>query len=413
MSRFTSDFPIFQYDKDLIYLDSAATSQKPRAVIDAVNEFYTGYNSNIHRGLYPIAEKATSSVESVRKKAADFIKAHDQSEIIFTQGTTIGLNTIAFGLRKYIKKNDVILLSEVEHHSNIVPWQRLAYESGAKLLYLTLTDTGEIGEEVINTQGEVLYTNISEIPNLRIVSVSQVSNVLGTILPIKKIARKIRKAGNETYFIVDAAQSAAHMPIDVRDIDCDFLVFSGHKLFAPSGIGILYGKKERMQLLDPMLVGSQMIRDVNREKATFSDIPQRFEAGTLPLEGIIGLGAALTYIEDIGFEAIQTHERDLLSYCFDKLSKISEIQILGPKDVKKRSGIISFQFDGIHPHDIAQILGEQNICIRAGHHCAMPLHTRLGISASARVSLSIYNTTEDINRLMGGLNTVSTLLRKS
>ncbi len=421
MRNYKKDFPIFQNNKNLVYLDSAATSQKPQGVMDAVHTFYTSYNSNIHRGLYPIAERATHEIEEVRKKVQKFINAKVLEEIIFTHGTTEAINIIAYGLGQHIQKGDSILISEMEHHSNIVPWQRLTKERNARLFFLSIDQKGELLSQIVDENDMVVYSGIAKIPNLKIVSLCHVSNVLGTINEIgfigKSIQRLSKKSGEKIYFIVDAAQSIPHMKVDVQDLDCDFLVFSGHKMMAPTGTGVLYGREELLKKVEPFMIGSQMIKEVRKIDSTWADIPTKFEPGTLPIEGIIGLGSAIDYLQKIGMKNVRDHEIKLTSYFLKKMEKIDGVKIYGNVQYTgipalRRSGVISFTIEGIHAHDIAQILGDRNICIRSGHHCAMPLHKRLGVPATARVSFYVYNTREDVDKFIDGLKKVKKTFSK-
>lgn len=406
MNKYKKDFPIFNSKKGgfpLIYLDSAATSQKPQAVIDAVEEFYKEYNSNIHRGLYKIAEKATEKVEEVRKKVAKFINANDPTEIVFTHGTTEGINMLASSLSKEFSSTRGVLLSEMEHHSNLVPWQHYAKGNNAPLDFLAVNKEGRLENKGVlrNRRKTSFNTN-----NYSVISLTHVSNVLGTINTIPEIIKNNYSRGNKPFVVVDAAQSVPHLKVDVQELDCDFLVFSGHKMFSPSGVGVLYGKHKLLNKLNPFLYGSQMIKEVTLKKATYQDAPEKFESGTMPLEGIIGLGAAIDYLNHIGMNTIHDHEVRLTSYALGKLSKIQGLRVYGPQDSLDRSGVISFSIAGVHPHDIAQVLGSQNVCVRAGHHCAMPLHKALGIPATVRVSFHIYNDEQDVDALLKGINEV-------
>lgn len=391
MKNYKLDFPIFTNIPDLVYLDSGATSQKPQAVIDTVQEFYTTYNSNIHRGLYPIAEKASAAVENVRDIVKDFVHASSREEIIFTKSATEGVNTIAYSLAKtHIKKGDVILSTVMEHHANFVPWQQIGMQVGGEFDVIDSNDRYELS----------ITKHESSIKNAKIIALTYVSNVLGTINPIKEIIKEVRKINPSILVFVDASQAAPHIALNVQDLDCDFLVFTGHKMLAETGVGVLYGKKEILERMQPFLFGGDMIHEVSIEKTKFEKLPNTFEAGTLNISGIISLGSAIDYIYSVGFKQIEKHERELTDYTLTQLQKIDGLTIYGPADSTKRLGIFSFSMNGIHPHDIAQLLGEKNICVRAGHHCAMPLHTRLGISATTRVSLHIYNSTEDIDALV-------------
>lgn len=406
MNKYKKDFPIFKHKYNghrLVYLDSAATSQKPQVVINAVRDFYAEYNSNIHRGIYPIAEKATAKIEEVRKKVADFINASDPSEIVFTHGTTEGLNLLASSYGKHLSESNGVLLSELEHHSNLVPWQHYAQETKAPLDFFAIDKSGQLDGTIVDAGGKLSCKNTNM---YSVISVAHVSNVLGTISNIHEIIEKTHQSFSKPAIILDAAQSVPHMKIDAQDIGSDFLVFSGHKMLAPAGVGILWGKQKILNTIDPLLYGSQMIKDVSLGTSTFQKSPYVFESGTLPLEGIVGLGAAIDYLTEIGMNTIRTHEQVLTQYAMEKLINISGITVYGPKDCRFRSGVLAFIIEGIHPHDVAQILGEQNVCVRAGHHCAMPLHKKLGVSATVRISFHIYNDEEDVDALIEGIKEV-------
>lgn len=398
------DFPIFRNNKNLVYLDSAATSQKPKVVIDAIGNYYQNYNSNVRRGLYPIAEKATQEVELARKKVAKFINAKYEEEIIFVRNTTEAINLVAHTWgRENIQKGDAVLTTIMEHHSNFVPWQRLASEKNAKLEVLD-----------IDNDFQLPIYNFQSNPNVqksKILAITQVSNVLGTINPIKEIIKKVRKINPNILVLVDAAQSVPHMKVDVQNLDCDFLAFSGHKMMAGTGIGVLYGKKELLEKMKPFLYGGEMIREVTVESTKFSELPSKFEAGTPDIAGIISLGAAIDYLEKVGMKNIQNHEQKLTAYCLGKMEKIKGLTVYCPKNIKERSGVISFNVNGIHPHDVAQIMSDRNICVRAGHHCTMPLHERLGIQGSVRASFYLYNDKKDVDKLIEGIKRVKKIFK--
>lgn len=397
MKNIKKDFPIFTTNPDLVYLDSAATSQKPQAVIDSITEFYSSYNANIHRGIYPIAERASAKVEEVRKKTAHFIKAQDPSEIIFTKGTTEGINLVMYTWGKeHVTKDDIVMTTIMEHHANFVPWQILAAEKSAFFTIVDVTDDGNINFDKV----------VPDAKSAKILAISYVSNMLGTIVDLQSLIKKIRKVNPSIVILVDAAQALPHMQVDVKELDCDFLVFSGHKMLAGTGIGILYAKKERQKEMVPFLFGGDMIREVSIEKTTFADSPTKFEGGTINIEGIISLGSAIDYLNTIGMDTMRKHERILLDYFFDRIEKISDLRFYGPKNNEDRSGLVSFTIDGIHPHDIAQVLADENICVRAGHHCTMPLHKKLHIPASVRASFYLYNNEEDIDTLVESLQKV-------
>ncbi len=403
MKNYQADFPIFQNLPGLVYLDSAATSQKPQSVIDCLNEFYTTYNSNIHRGLYPIAAKATKAVEDTRIKVAKFLNATRAEEIIFVRSATEGINMIAQSFaEKFLNKDDIVVTTVSEHHANFVPWQQNALKKGATFEVIDIDENGELK---ITESG-------SGIRQAKVLAITYISNVLGTVNPIKEIIANARKINPNIKILVDASQAVQHIKVDVQDLDCDFLVCTGHKMFAGTGVGVVYGKKALLNALPPFLFGGEMIREVAIEKTTWADLPNKFEAGTLPIASIISLGPAIDYLLSVGFDNIRKHEQELMQYSLEQMGKIAGLKIYGPKDVTKRSSILSFSFADIHPHDIAEVLGQSNICVRAGHHCAMPLHTRLGISASTRVSLHIYNNKEDIDKLISGLRNILKMFKK-
>ncbi len=381
-----SQFTILKKRPDYSYLDSAASSLTPDSVLGVMNEYYMQYRSNIHRGVYTDSEKASRAYEDVRKQTAQFFGA-EQNEIFFTSGTTDGINKLAYGLEHLVTKDGVIVLTELEHHANLVPWQELAKRTGAKLRFIPVNkETFELDENL-----EQYFD-----AQVKIVSIAHVSNTLGTIQPIEKISKLAHEVG--AVVIIDAAQSAAHMSIDVKKIDCDFLVCSGHKMYGPTGVGIVYGKFSALEKLNPAAFGGDMIDMVTFEKATWAEIPRRFEAGTPDIAGVIGLGTALRFVQDVGFDVIVEHERNIAEKALEVISKYGKI--IGPTDLNKRIGVISFVIDGIHPHDIAGFLNEKHIAIRAGHHCTMPLVNVLGLpQGTARVSIGIYSSEEDIERL--------------
>lgn len=386
-------FPIFQNLPGLVYLDSAATTQTPRAVMAAMDDYYAKTRSNVHRALYDLSEQATAAYESARADIAEFLNA-GREEIIFTSGTTHGLNLLAYSLTRELSRRDNVVLTRLEHHANLVPWQQMAKRCGFEIRFIELTPEGELdlisAEKLIDA-------------DTKIVSYALVSNVLGTVAPVKKISALAR--ARRALTIVDAAQSAAHVPTDVRDSDCDFLVFSGHKLYGPTGIGALYGKKTLLEeCLEPFFFGGDMIKTVSYAGAEWADLPHRFEAGTQNIAGAIGLGAAVKWLSSIGWERIQTQERELVGYALKKLTPL--VTVVGTTDPEKRTGLVAFTIPGIHPHDIAEILNQDNICIRVGFHCAEPLHRHLGIGSSARASFGLYTTKEDIDRLAAGIEKV-------
>jgi len=386
-------FPILDQEVNghpLIYLDSAATSQKPLPVIEALTKYYREYNSNVHRGVHTLGTKATDGYENAREKVRQFIHAKSTQEIIFTRGTTTALNMVAqsYG-RAYLQEGDEIVISYMEHHANIIPWQQVAKETGAKLKYIPLQEDGTISIKDVNET----VTN-----QTKIVSLTMVSNVLGTINPIKEIAEIAHKNG--AVMVVDAAQGAPHMKIDVQDLNVDFLAFSGHKMCAPTGIGVLYGKKELLEKMEPVETGGEMIDFVGLYESTWKELPWKFEAGTPIIAGAIGLAAAIEFLEDIGLDHIEEYEHKLSQYALEKLSNIEGITIYGPKE---RAGLVTFNIEDVHPHDVATVLDAEGIAIRAGHHCAQPLMKWLNVSATARASFYLYNTEEDIDKLANAI----------
>ncbi|MED4071200.1 cysteine desulfurase [Priestia endophytica] len=386
-------FPILHQEVNgnpLVYLDSAATSQKPLKVIEAVDKYYREYNSNVHRGVHTLGTRATDGYEGAREKVRKFINASSTEEVIFTRGTTTALNTIAASYgRTNLGEGDEIVITYMEHHSNIIPWQQVAKATGATLKYIPLTDDGSLDlEEVRNTVTS----------NTKIVAVMHVSNVLGTINPVKEIARIAHE--NEAVMVVDGAQSAPHMKVDVQDLDCDFYAFSGHKMGGPTGIGVLYGKKALLEKMEPVEFGGEMIDFVNLYDSTWKELPWKFEGGTPIIAGAIGLGAAIDFLEDVGLDNIAAHEHKLAQYALEKLSTVEGITIYGPKE---RAGVVTFNLDEVHPHDVATVLDADGIAVRAGHHCAQPLMKYLNVSATARASFYLYNTEEEIDRFVSSL----------
>lgn len=386
------DFPIF-FDSDLVYLDNAATTQKPQSVLDEVDSLYKEANANVHRALYSLGSEATERFENSRKKVAKYIGANSEKEIVFTSGTTESINLLARSIGNTLKPGDEILISEMEHHSNIVPWQMTAQRTGATLKYLSIKETGEL--DISNP--EKYFTS-----NTKIISLTHMSNVLGTINPIKKLSAKAHQVG--AIMIVDGAQGASHLPVDVKELGCDFYAFSGHKMLGPTGIGVLWGKTEHLEEMDPFMGGGEMINTVTMESSTWNDIPYKFEAGTPNFAQAVGLGAAIDYLQNIGMDNIAAHEQMLIEYALGKLNQIDGLRIHG--SAKDRGGVISFNIDGIHPHDLAQFLNEDNIAIRVGHHCAQPLLKTLGETATARMSFYIYNDESDVDKFCESLVTI-------
>ena len=387
-----SDFPIF-HNSDLVYLDSAATSQKPKVVLDTINSIYTRSNANVHRALYSLGSKSTEKYEKSRQKVANFINANSSKEIIFTSGATESLNLLAHSLGINFSSGDEILISEMEHHSNIIPWQQLAKRTGAKIQFIPITPNGELDL----TQAKKLFNS-----NTKIVSITHISNVLGTINPIKEISSIAHQCG--AILIVDGAQGAAHKKVDVKNLECDFYVFSGHKMLGPTGIGVLWGKLNLLNEMEPFMGGGEMIDKVTMTSATWNEVPYKFEAGTPNFVQAIGLGAAIDYLESIGMDYITHSEEQLTSYAIDKLQKFDNIEIYG--NASERIGVISFNIKNIHPHDLAQFLNEYNIALRVGHHCAQPLLSRLNETSTARLSTYIYNNEQDIDKLCLALQEV-------
>ncbi|EAC7886061.1 cysteine desulfurase [Listeria monocytogenes] len=396
IQKIRADFPILAQEineKPLAYLDNAATSQKPKQVIEALTHYYEFDNANVHRGVHTLAARATDAYESVRGKVAKFIHAREVAEIIFTRGTTSAINLVvdSYG-EANIEAGDEIVISYLEHHSNLIPWQQLAKRKGAVLKYIELEEDGTISvEQAKKTIGE----------KTKIVALAHVSNVLGTITPIKEIAAIAHQFG--AVILVDGAQAVPHMEVDVVDLDADFYAFSGHKMMAPTGIGALYGKRELLDAMEPTEFGGEMIDFVELYDSTWKELPWKFEAGTPIIGGAIALGAAIDYLAEVGLNNIHAHEQVLASYAIEEMSKIEGITIYGPNDASKRCGLVTFNLEGAHPHDIATILDEDGIAIRAGHHCAQPLMKWLDVSSTARASFYIYNTKEEIDALIDGL----------
>ncbi|ELP1220436.1 cysteine desulfurase [Listeria monocytogenes] len=396
IQKIRADFPILAQEineKPLAYLDNAATSQKPKQVIEALTHYYEFDNANVHRGVHTLAARATDAYESARGKVAKFIHAREVAEIIFTRGTTSAINLVVDSYAEAnIEAGDEIVISYLEHHSNLIPWQQLAKRKGAVLKYIELEEDGTISvEQAKKAIGE----------KTKIVALAHVSNVLGTITPIKEIAAIAHQFG--AVILVDGAQAVPHMEVDVVDLDADFYAFSGHKMMAPTGIGALYGKRELLDAMEPTEFGGEMIDFVELYDSTWKELPWKFEAGTPIIGGAIALGAAIDYLAEVGLENIQAHEQALASYAIEEMSKIEGITIYGPKDASKRCGLVTFNLEGAHPHDIATILDEDGIAIRAGHHCAQPLMKWLDVSSTARASFYIYNTKEEIDALIDGL----------
>jgi len=384
------DFPIFE--TGIAYLDSANTSQRPRQVTGAMLEYFEKFNSNIHRAAYRIAEEATIRYEATREKVRGLINAASTKEIVYTRGTTEAINLVAYSWgRKHIQSGDLIVLTILDHHSNIVPWQILAAEKGARIEYVD-----------IDEKGELLQDQFAELlkQGPRLVAFNLVSNALGTINPAREMVAAAKQAGATV--LVDGAQSTPHQPVDVRALGCDFYAFSGHKMLGPTGAGILYGRRELLEAMDPFMAGGDMIKTVRIEGTTYHDLPWKFEAGTQAIAEVIGLGAAVDYLNGLGMDAVRQHELEITEYAYEALSEIDGLTVYGPPP-SRRAGVISFSLDGIHPHDLATIADRDQVCLRAGHHCAMPLMTRLGIAATARASFYVYTEKDEVDRLVGSI----------
>ena len=394
VEKIRKDFPILDQivnDEPLVYLDNAATTQKPKAVLEAVNRYYQEDNANVHRGVHTLAERATASYEAARETVRRFINASSTKEVLFTRGTTTGLNWVGRFAEEILEEGDEVLISIMEHHSNIIPWQEACRKAGAKLVYVYLKDGGLDLEDFRKKLTD----------RTKFVSIAHASNVLGVINPVQEIAQLAHEKG--AIVVVDGAQSVPHMKIDVQKLDADFFVFSGHKMAGPTGIGVLYGKEQYLNQMSPVEFGGEMIDFVYEQSATWKELPWKFEAGTPNMAGAIGLAAAIDYLEAIGMDAIERHEQDLIAYVFPKLQAIEGLKIYGSQDLVKRSGVISFNLGDLHPHDLATALDYEGVAVRAGHHCAQPLIQYLGIPATARASFYLYNTKEDCDKLVEAL----------
>jgi len=400
--RIKEDFPILNREvrsgKKLVYLDSAATSQKPASVLKAMDDYYRFQNANIHRGVHTLAEEATAAYESSRKKVADFINAPFVEEVVFTRNTTESINLVAqtWG-RTELSSGDTVLLSEMEHHSNLIPWQLLAKEKELKLDFIPVTSRGVLDLEAAREK-------LAREP--RLLAITEMSNVLGTINPLPELIAGAQEHGVIT--LVDGAQSVPHLPVDVAALGADFYAFSAHKMCGPTGIGVLYGKRQLLQDMPPFLGGGEMIKSVQLRSFKVNDLPHKFEAGTPPIAEAIGFGAAVDYLNDLGMEAVRLHERELIGYALEQMEEIPGLRVFGPSAGEK-GGVASFFLDGVHPHDIAQVLDHHGVAVRAGHHCAQPLHNKFDIPATARASFYIYNTCEDVDLLIAGLEEVITI----
>ena len=400
------DFPILtrtvRDNKPLVYLDNASTTQKPNQVIDAINDYYKNYNANIHRAVYALAEEATTAYEKTRDKIAKFVNIKNREEIIFVRGTTEAINLVAYAWgRNHIKEGDIIVTTEYEHHSNIVPWQILVKEKGAKLAYIDIDENGEL---LLDQLDEHLATG-----KVKLVTFSLMSNVLGTITDAEKIILKCKQAGVLT--LIDGAQAVPHMHVDLEKLGCDFFAFSGHKMLGPTGVGVLWVRKDVLETMNPFHGGGDMIREVHKFETTWNDLPYKFEAGTPNIADVVGFGAAIDYLTKIGMDNVREHEIELTKYAMEKISKVKGIKIYGTHDISKRGGVISFNFSDVHPHDVAQIIDEEGIAVRSGHHCAQVLMEKLDVAATNRASFYIYNTKADVDALIKSLEKVARLFK--
>jgi cysteine desulfurase/selenocysteine lyase len=394
VERLREDFPVLKqkvHGKRLVYLDNAATTQKPRVVIDALVRFYQEYNSNVHRGVHLLSERATEAYEKARGKVQRFLGAASEKEIAFVRGTTEAINLVAqaYG-RRHVGPGDEVLITAMEHHSNIVPWQMLCEEKGARLRVVPISDAGEL----LLDEYEKLLT-----PRTKLVAAVYVSNALGTVNPVRRLIELAHAAGVPV--LLDAAQAVPHLPLDVRELDCDFLAFSGHKVYGPTGFGILYGKARLLEAMPPYQGGGDMIRSVTFEKTLYNSLPYKFEAGTPHVEGAIGLGVALDYLTGVGLEAVAAHEQELLAYATEALARTPGVRLIGT--ARERAGAVSFVVEGVHPHDIGTVLDQEGVAVRTGHHCAQPVMDRFGVPATVRASLALYNVREEIDALVRGL----------
>ena len=400
------DFPILtrkvRDNKSLVYLDNASTTQKPNQVIDAITDYYRNHNANIHRAVYALAEESTEAYEAARDKIATFVNVKNRQELIFVRGTTEAINLVAYAWgRPHINEGDIIVTTEYEHHSNIVPWQLLTQEKRAKLEYIGMDDDGQL---ILDDLDKYLATG-----KVKLVTFSLMSNVLGTITDAEKIIAKCKAAGVPT--LIDGAQAVPHMKVDLDTLGCDFFAFSGHKMLGPTGIGVLWVRKSVLQTMNPFHGGGDMIREVHKYETTWNDLPYKFEAGTPNIADVIGFGAAIDYLTKIGMDNVRQHEIELTKYAIDEFSKVPGLQIYGTKDITKRGGVISFNFADVHPHDVAQIIDGEGIALRSGHHCAQVLMERLNVAATSRASFYIYNTKDDVDALINSLNIVAKVFK--
>jgi cysteine desulfurase / selenocysteine lyase len=406
VSKIRQDFPILKRkikgNKTLVYLDNAATTQKPISVINAICNYYMNYNSNIHRAVHQLAEESTLEYEKTREKIAKFINARSTDEIIFTRNATEAINLVSYSwARTNVEKDEKVVLTEIEHHSNIVPWQILTQEKGAKLEYVGIDDKGYLNIEE--------YKKYLQSDKVKLVSVSHMSNVLGTIMPVNEIIKMAHQKSIPV--LIDGAQSVPHMPVDVRDMDCDFLAFSAHKMLGPTGVGVLYVKREILNEMPPFIGGGDMIREVHKYDTRYNDLPYKFEGGTPNIADVIGFGAAIDYLNKIGMDKVREHEMDVTNYALNAIDDLKDIIIYGPSDVNHRGGVVSFNIGDIHPHDLATIMNDHGIAIRSGHHCAQVLMERLDVAATSRASFYIYNTKEEVDAFINALDEARRLFR--
>jgi len=405
IEKIREDFPILtrrvRDNKPLVYLDNAATTQKPRQVIEAIHDYYMRYNANVHRAVYQLAEEATNAYEGARERVAKFVNA-DREEIVFVRNATEAINLVAYAWgRENVSKDDRVVITEFEHHSNIVPWQLLTQEKSAKLEYIRINDDGLL---ILDDLYGALDKN-----DVKLVSVSHMSNVLGTIAPVNEIVKACH--AKNVPVLIDGAQSVPHMPIDVKSLDCDFMAFSAHKMLGPTGVGVLYGKKEHLEKMRPFIAGSDMIREVHKYETRWNDLPWKYESGTPNIADVIGYGVAIDYLSNIGMDNVRAHEKELTRYALDRITGVKGMHVYGTRDVEKRGGVISFNLGDIHPHDLSTILDEDGIAIRSGHHCAQPLMELLGVAATSRASFYIYNTKEEVDALINSLDRARVIFR--
>lgn len=405
VERIRRDFPILQrkvHGKPLVYLDNAATSQKPRQVVEAIEDFYRRYNANVHRAIHELGAEATEAYEAAREKLARFIHAREPREVVFTRGATEAINTVAYGwgIKGQVGPGDEIVTTVMEHHSNLVPWYFVQDLRGAKVKFVDIGEDHALRME----QFDELITR-----RTKVVAVVHCSNVLGTINDVREIAKRAHEVG--AICVVDGAQSVPHMPVDVQALGCDFMAITGHKMLGPTGSGALYGRGDLLERMEPLLGGGEMIREVHQGWARWNDVPYKFEAGTMNIEGAIGLGAAVDYLTGLGMENVRAHEMDLVGYALRSLRGVEGLKVLGPREVERRGGVVAFDLPGIHAHDIASILDAEGIAVRSGHHCAQPLMERLNLAATARASFYIYNTRQEVDALVAGLQRVVEVFR--